>query len=127
MSTLGTRADVAHHLAQALADAASDAEGRPRQRLPRLASDLALADQLAVTADDLVRARPEPAVAIAATAHLLAHRSDLLGDDVPVGLAQALGLDDVLAAGRAVCARASTTDGAAPPAQPDRPAPAGSG
>ena len=33
-------------------------EGEPRRALPRLDSDLALADQLAVTADDLVRAAP---------------------------------------------------------------------
>jgi hypothetical protein len=99
----GTRADLAHHLAQSLADRAAEAERQPRRALPRLASDLALADQLAVTADDLVRAAPAAPVAVAATAHLLAHRRDLLGEDVPAGLALSLGLDDVPAAGRAAC------------------------
>jgi hypothetical protein len=45
----GTRGDLAHHLAQALADRAAAAEGRRDGPLPRL-DDLALADQLAVTA-----------------------------------------------------------------------------
>lgn len=94
-----TRADVAHHLAAALADLA----GESPLPLPRLESDLALPDQLAVVADDLVRLRPDDAVARAATAHLLLHRADLLGEAVPEGLAVALGLPDVLAAGRAVC------------------------
>jgi hypothetical protein len=94
------RADVLHHLVQALADL----EGSAPVPVPRLAHDLALPDQLAVVADDLVRSGPAPDVAVAATAHLLLHRSDLLGDEVPPGLAAALGLDDVLAAGRAVCA-----------------------
>ena len=49
----GTRADAVHHLAQWLADVVGEAP----VRLPRLDSDLALPDQLAVTADDLVRAR----------------------------------------------------------------------
>jgi hypothetical protein len=51
-----------------------------------------------------VRAAPPDAVAVAATAHLLLHRADLLGDEVPAGLAAALGLADVPAAGRAACA-----------------------
>jgi hypothetical protein len=99
----GSRADLVHHLAQALADAAAACEDVPARPLPRLPSDLALADQLAVTSDDLVRAGPPVAVAVAATAHLLAHRYDLLEEDVPGGLAASLGLDDVLAAGRAAC------------------------
>lgn len=74
----GTRADLVHHLAAAFA---GEETGRP---LPRLDSDLALPDQLAVTADDLVRsgrARDEH------VGHLLAHRRDLLGEDVPASLA----------------------------------------
>ena len=98
----GSRADLVRHLAQALADAAARAEGQPLRTLPRL-DDLAVADQLAVTADDLVRAVPPEEVARAATAHLLVHRQDLLGDGVPPGLAEALGLDDVAAAGRVIC------------------------
>ena len=80
---LGTRADVAHHLAQR------------RRVLPRLDSDLVLADQLAVTLDDLVRAGPPPGVARRATAHLLLHRTHLLGDEVPPRLADAL-YDDLV-------------------------------
>jgi hypothetical protein len=88
----GTRADLVHHLAQSLADLAADAEGEPRRPLPRLDSDLGLPDQLAVTADDLVRALPPAEAARAATLHLLAHRRDLLAEEVPAGLAAALGL-----------------------------------
>ena len=101
----GTRADLVHHLAQSLADRTAAVQGRPRRRLPRLDSDLGLADQLAVTADDLVRAGPPDALAVAATAHLLLHRSHLLQDDVPAGLAASLGLHDVLAAGAQECER----------------------
>ncbi len=86
----GTRADVVHHLAQWLADAAGEAP----VRLPRLDSDLALPDQLAVTADDLVRTgRP----ADDAVAHLLMHRAELLGEPVPAGLVAALGAPDAAA------------------------------
>lgn len=99
----GSRGDLVHHLAQALADRAADLEGGPRRPLPRLDSDLGLADQLAVTADDLVRAGPPDALAVADTAHLLLHRAELLEDEVPAGLAEALGLADVLAAGRRAC------------------------
>jgi len=75
----GTRGDVVHHLAQALVTRAAETD-RP---LPRLDSDLALPDQLAVTADDLVRTgRAE----LGDVAHLLAHRRDLLDDDVPPSL-----------------------------------------
>lgn len=88
---LGTRADVVHHLAQRFADDAAALEGRPVRQLPRLDSDLALPDQLAVTADDLVRGDPPDAVAGGAAAHLLLHRRHLLGEDVPPGLAATLG------------------------------------
>ena len=99
----GTRADLVHHLAQRLADQAAEAEQRARRPLPRL-DDLALPDQLAVTADDLARVA-DAGTARAATAHLLLHRRDLLDEDVPAGLAAALG--DVLADGRADCARSA--------------------
>lgn len=101
----GTRGDLVHHLAQHLADLAADGEGALRRALPRQGSDLALPDQLAVTADDLVRTRPSPQVAVRATAHLLAHRTDLLQDEVPAGLAAGLGLDDPVAFGRIACHR----------------------
>jgi hypothetical protein len=100
----GTRADLVHHLAQACADAAADLEGEPRRAVPRLDSDLGLADQLAVTSDDVVRARPGDERARDVTAHLLVHRLDLLGDEVPASLATALGVRDAVAAGRAACA-----------------------
>lgn len=100
---LGTRGDVAHHLAQALADVAARLEGGQARPLPRLDSDLALADQLAVTADDVVRAGPPDDVAREALAHLLLHRHDLLAEDVPAALADALGTADPLALGARVC------------------------
>ena len=100
----GTRGDLVRHLAQACADAAAELEGEPRRTLPRLDNDLGLADQLAVTSDDLVRAAPGDDLARAVTAHLLVHRLDLLGEDVPASLAGALGLVDVVTAGRAACA-----------------------
>ena len=99
----GTRGDLVLHLAQACATAAADLEGAPRRTLPRLDSDLGLADQLAVTSDDLVRAAPGDDLARAVTAHLLVHRTDLLGEDVPASLADALGVDEVVSAGRAAC------------------------
>ena len=99
----GTRADLVHHLAQQLADEAAALEGGPPRPLPRLDSDLGLADQLAVTCDDLVRAGPAAALAVATTAHLLRHRGQLLQDEVPAGLSAVLGLDDVLAAGDRAC------------------------
>ena len=70
--------------------------------LPRLDSDLGLADQLAVTVDDLLRAGLDGPAARTVTAHLLVHRLDLLGEQVPTGLADALGID-VLFTGRKVC------------------------
>ena len=101
----GSRGDLVRHLAQACADAAADLERDVRRTVPRLDSDLGLADQLAVTSDDAVRAQPDDVVARALTSHLLAHRQDLLGEDVPSSLADALGLPDVVAAGRDACSR----------------------
>jgi hypothetical protein len=102
-----TRGDLVHHLAQALADQAAELEGGPRRQLPRLDTDLGLADQLAVTADDLVRARPGAEQAVAAVCHLLLHRHDLLAEPVPPGLVDALvpAGDEagVLAAGALAC------------------------
>ena len=81
----------------------ADAEDQPHRPVPRLDSDLALPDQLAVTADDLVRAQPHDEQARDVVAHLLLHRHHLLDDVVPSGLAQALGLPDPLARGAHVC------------------------
>jgi len=113
----GTRGDVVHHLAQALADAAADLERRPRRVVPRLASDLGLADQLAVTAADLVAAGPPDAAAL--TSHLLLHRTQVLDDEVPAGLTASLGLGDVLTAGQAECRCAQQGRS---PSSDDRPA-----
>lgn len=97
-----TRGDLVAHLIQALADAAADVEGHPRRGVPRLDTDLALPDQLAVMIDDLVRAGPDDELAIRSTAHLLLHRTQLLGDEVPGTLAAALG-GDPIALGVQVC------------------------
>ncbi len=101
----GSRGDLVLHLAQACADAAAELEGEPRRTVPRLDSHLGLADQVAVTSDDLVRAQPDDDLARDMAAHLLVHRLDLLREDVPASLAGALGLADVVRAGRATCGR----------------------
>jgi hypothetical protein len=72
----GTRGDLVHHLAAAFAAEETDL------LLPRL-DDLVLPDQLAVTADDLVRSGR---ATLQHVAHLLAHRRDLLNEDVPPSL-----------------------------------------
>jgi hypothetical protein len=102
---LGTRADIAHHLAQALADTGAIWAQADRRTLPRLDSDLVLPDQLAVTAADLVRAGAPDDVVRGAVAHLLLHRRHLLADDAPPGLAAELGLDDLHVEGATVCQR----------------------
>ena len=50
-----TRADLARRTAQALADLAADAEGRPRRSLPRLAVH-GTGDQVAVVGADVLTA-----------------------------------------------------------------------
>jgi len=97
----GTRADLGRHLASWLADTAAGLEGTGLHDLPVLKPDLLVADQLAVTGDDLVRCGPPPELCGDAVAHLLVHRFDLLGEDVPVSL----GGWDTLSYGRTVCAR----------------------
>lgn len=106
----GDRERVARHLVQALADTAADSEGQPRRLLPDLGSPLALPDQLAVTADDVVRAGPSDETVRMLTAHLLLHRHDLLEDDVPDTLAVQLGFAD----GAELLARTSQTCGTSP-------------
>ena len=95
----GTRADLARHLAQVLADLSADLEGGPRRVLPVLHPDLLLADQLAVTGDDLVRCRPPEDVCRDVVDHLLAHRYDLLDEEPPTSL----GGPDAVRRGRRVC------------------------
>jgi hypothetical protein len=95
----GTRADLARHLAQWLADRAAALEATPVRRLPVLAPDLLVPDQLAVTGDDLVRAGPPDALCEDAVAHLLAHRYDLLAEEPPTSL----GGSGTVVRGRAVC------------------------
>jgi hypothetical protein len=51
-----SRAEAVQALAQRLADSAAHLEGEPLRPLPRVSSPLVLPDQLAVVADDLVRA-----------------------------------------------------------------------
>lgn len=95
----GTRADLVHHLASSFVVAA----GETAQALPRLDSDLALPDQLAVTADDLVRAGVPSADQVA---HLLLHRRELLDEAVPAGLLAELGDEDeraLLKRARLIC------------------------
>ncbi len=97
---LGSRADVVHHLCSWLAAATGEAPGP----VPRLDADLALPDQLAVTADDVVRTGRGAADAVA---HLLLHRVELLGEPVPATLVAALGdrdEEELLARARRVCA-----------------------
>jgi len=65
----GTRADATHTAVQRLADLAALAERRPPRDVPRLEADAVLADQLAVTAADVVRTG-DPAAARTATAEL---------------------------------------------------------
>ncbi len=62
-----TRADDVYALVQHLADLGADAEGRPRRRVPRV-SDLILADQLRVMADDLLAVAAADVLEAAATA-----------------------------------------------------------
>jgi len=95
----GTRADLGRHLAQWLADRAAELEGGPRRELPVLTPDLLVADQVAVTGDDLVRAGPGAELVEDAVAHLLAHRYDLLGEEPPASLGGSAAVER----GRAVC------------------------
>ena len=99
----GSRGDLVLHLAQDLADLAADLEGTRRRALPALEGELARPDQLAVAADDLVRAGPAPDVVRAAVCHLLVHREDLLGEPPPDGLAHSLDTPSIPGAGRARC------------------------
>jgi hypothetical protein len=102
----GTRADLGRHLAQWLADRAAELERAPSRALPVLDPDLLVADQVAVTGDDLVRAGPGPELVEQAVAHLLAHRYDLLGEEPPASLGGAAALER----GRAVCGTALRSD-----------------
>ena len=93
----GSRADLVRHLAQALADEAAQGEGDLSRTLPVLSPDLLVADQLAVTGDDLVRAGGGAGV----VEHVLLHRWELLGEPPPTSL----GGQDALEVGRRVCQR----------------------
>ena len=97
----GTRADVGRHLAQWFADSTADLSSEVRRTLPVLSPDLLVADQVAVTGDDLVRAEPPEDLCTDAVAHVLAHRFDLLGEEPPTSL----GGPATLQRGREVCAR----------------------
>jgi hypothetical protein len=67
----GSRADLVFGLAQRLADAGADVEGRSRRPVPRLEHDASLTDQVRVLAADLMLAgAPEPILREAADAVL---------------------------------------------------------
>ncbi|WP_205650138.1 hypothetical protein [Actinoplanes solisilvae] len=70
------RNDRAYALVQLLADLGADAEQRPRRPVPR-EHDMILADQLRVTADDLLAAGPSPSVLAEATAAVDALKASL--------------------------------------------------
>lgn len=100
-----TRADVVHHLVQVLADAAADAEGQPRRRVPRLDVDLVLPDQLAVVVADLLAAGAGEGAA-ALLGEVLLHRYDVDGSPPPAGAVEALhaaGPAEVLRRAREAC------------------------
>jgi hypothetical protein len=61
------RGDLVHGLVQRLADVGAEVEGRPTLPVPRLASDLALPDQLRVVTADLRTAGAGEQVLAAAT------------------------------------------------------------
>jgi hypothetical protein len=71
-----SRAETVHALAQRLADLEASVTGRPDRPVPRLDNDLALPDQLRVTARDLLAAGPsEPVLAAAVDAVADARRA----------------------------------------------------
>ncbi|MDP9240928.1 MAG: hypothetical protein M3O55_09870 [Actinomycetota bacterium] len=82
LSTSTTCAGVARHLVQVLADLGADAEGRPRQAVPALESDLGLADQIAVMAYDIALAEPPGELVESALAEVLLHRAEIDGTRV---------------------------------------------
>jgi hypothetical protein len=101
---LGTRADVAFHLAGELARLGAAAEGAggdvTRRVVPRL-GDFVLPDQLAVVGGDLVAAlgaRPTDRLAAMALGEVVLHRRDLDGSlpgrDAVAVLAAAYGCDE---------------------------------
>ena len=97
----GTRAELGRHLAQCFADLAAGLEGQPVRSLPVLHPDLLVADQLAVTGDDLVRCSPPEDLCRDTVDHLLAHRFELLDEQPPASL----GGPAAVVRGRAVCAQ----------------------
>jgi hypothetical protein len=66
-STGQGRGDLVHGLVQRLADLGAEVEGRPPRPVPRLASDLALPDQLRVVAADLTAAGATESMLVGAT------------------------------------------------------------
>jgi hypothetical protein len=65
-SGVGSRAQAVHALAQRLADLEAGVTGRADLPVPRLDNDLALPDQVRVTARDLLAAHPPDEVLAAA-------------------------------------------------------------
>ncbi len=89
LSAPATRGDLVFHLATCFARLAG-----ATVQLPRLDNDLALPDQLAVTADELVCSGPGRAQVVDAVAHMLLHREHLLVEPAPTGLIEELDVLD---------------------------------
>jgi hypothetical protein len=73
-----SRAEVAHALAQRLADLEAEATGRRPIPVPQVGSDLTLPDQWRVVARDLLAADPETRILRAACDAVAAARAELL-------------------------------------------------
>lgn len=73
-----SRAQVAHELAQRLADLEAEATGRKPIPVPALGSDLTLPDQWRVVARDLLAAEPETRILREACDAVAATRAELL-------------------------------------------------
>jgi hypothetical protein len=71
------RGDVVHGLVQRIADIGAEVEGRPARPVPRLASDLALPDQLRVVTADLRAADADEQLLAIATGAVRAATRDL--------------------------------------------------
>ena len=72
MAVGSTRAGLVYQLVQHLADVGAEVERHPRRRVPRLAYDAALTDQIRVLVDDLVLAGAADTVLRAAAAAITA-------------------------------------------------------
>ena len=95
---------------QVLADLGADAERRPRRAVPRLESDLALPDQLAVVGFDIALGEPDEALVRAALGEVLLDRAEIDGarpadDATEAVLGRAADADEVLRVLASSCPR----------------------